>query len=136
MFGCSSYINERREYDDIIKNAMLDEVPEINSFDDLKRVVDKMDRETQAVSTAINTLELTPGQISFIKAKLTQIRDDINKILDADIDDIGGSTTTAKEVTSIREVTSVRIQTLQRIQQITRVIEQRVERIERVEQQR
>ena len=87
MFGCSSYINERREYDDIIKNAMLDEVPEINSFDDLKRVVDKMDRETQAVSTAINTLELTPGQISFIKAKLTQIRDDINKILDADIDD-------------------------------------------------
>ena len=41
MFGCSSYINERREYDDIIKNAMLDEVPEINSFDDLKRVVDK-----------------------------------------------------------------------------------------------
>lgn len=91
-----------------------------------------MDRETQAVSTAINTLELTPGQISFIKAKLTQIRDDINKILDADIDDIGGATTTAKEVTSIREVTSVRIQTLQRIQQITRVIEQRVERIETV----
>ena len=35
MFGCSSYINERREYDEIIKNAMLDAVQDIKSFDDL-----------------------------------------------------------------------------------------------------
>ena len=70
---------------------MLDDVQDIKSFDDLKKVVEKMDKETQAVSTAINTLELTPGQISFIKAKLTQIRDDINKILEADLGDIGSN---------------------------------------------
>ena len=29
MFGCSSYINERREYDEQIKNAMLTEVDDI-----------------------------------------------------------------------------------------------------------
>ena len=83
MFGCSSYINERREYDEQIKNAMLTEVDDIKNFEDLKKVVEKMDKETQAVSTAINTLDLTPGQVSFIKEKLRGIRDAINKILDA-----------------------------------------------------
>lgn len=38
MFGCSAYINEANKYNEAIKNISIYDVPDINSFEDLKKL--------------------------------------------------------------------------------------------------